>query len=89
MTMKWIIVPLIVLPTLHGNLRISKLVMISFSIVEKKLISPGSITTSKVMWDKSKQLYQHSNKAFQVNIHKKLFQLFMLDSNDVVGFLES
>jgi hypothetical protein len=36
-----------------------------------------------------KQLYQHSNKAFQVNLHKKLFQLSTLDYDDVVDFLES
>jgi hypothetical protein len=30
---------------------------------KKQLISPRSITTSKVVWDKLNQLYQHSNKA--------------------------
>lgn len=37
---------------------------------EKQLISLQPLATSKEVWDRIKQLYQRSNKASQVSLHK-------------------
>lgn len=37
---------------------------------DKQLLSLKSLSTSKQVWNKLKQLYERSNKALQVNFHK-------------------
>jgi hypothetical protein len=54
----------------------------------KTLISLRSFFTSKVVQVILKQIYQCSNKISQMNLHKRMCHLTMLNSNDV-GFLES
>lgn len=55
---------------------------------EKQLLMLKPLSTSKVVWDKLKQLYERSNKASQVNLHKQLCHLSMTDNDDVINFLE-
>jgi hypothetical protein len=56
---------------------------------EKQLLSLKPLSTSKAVWDKLKQLYERSNKASQVNLHKQLCHLSMTGNDDVVTFLEN
>jgi hypothetical protein len=56
---------------------------------EKQLISLRLLPTSKQVWDRLKQLYEKSNKASQVNLHKQLCRLTMSDSDNVMTFMES
>lgn len=56
---------------------------------EKQLITLRPLTTSKAVWDKIKLLYEKSNKASQVHLHKQLCRMTMTDSDDVSTFLES
>lgn len=56
---------------------------------ENQLISLQPLTTSKLVWDRIKQIYQKSNQASQVHLHKQLCQMTMSDNDDVVSFLES
>jgi hypothetical protein len=56
---------------------------------KKQLISLRSLPTSKQVWERLKQLYEKSNKASQVNLHKQLCRMTMSDSDNVMTFLES
>jgi len=53
------------------------------------LLALHPLTTSKVVWDRLKQLYEKSNKGSQVNLHQQLCHLQMSDSDDIVEFLET
>jgi len=56
---------------------------------EKQLISLRPLKTSKEIWARIKQLYEKSNKASQVNLHKKQCHMTMSDTDDVINFLET
>lgn len=56
---------------------------------DKQLALLKSLPTSKAVWDKLKQLYERSNRASQVNLHKQLCHLRMSENDDVVSFLEN
>jgi hypothetical protein len=56
---------------------------------EKQLIALRPLATSKIVWDRLKQIYEKSNKASQVQLHKQLCRMTMSDNDDVVVFLES
>lgn len=56
---------------------------------EKQLISLRPLETSKDVWARIKQLYEKSNKANQVNLHKKLCHMTMFENDDVINFIET
>lgn len=56
---------------------------------ENQLISLQPLTTSKLVWDRIKTIYQKSNQASQVHLHKQLCRMTMSKNDDVVSFLES
>lgn len=56
---------------------------------EKQLISLRPLKTSKDVWERIKQLYERSNKASQVYLHKQLCHMTMSESDDVISFLET
>ena len=62
---------------------------ILFHCGEKILITLQPLKTSKLVWDRIKQIYEKSNKATQVNLHKRLCHMNMSESKDVVMFLET
>lgn len=56
---------------------------------KKQLIDLNALDTSKAVWNRIKQLYERSNTASQVHLHKQLCHLQMSESDDVVEFLET
>lgn len=56
---------------------------------EKQIITLRPLKTSKEIWDRLKQLYEKSNKASQVDVHKRLCHMSMTPTQDVPRFLEN